>query len=184
MTNKNNIQLLENALQIAKTFNLKLKDTNKNYQYVELKSVYNSLFQALKMDAFKRVKKQLNNCINTIKYAIENNLITYSDYIYINYTKNYINRGVLVSSVLNKFENYFKLTNQKMNIHLIDVNNPASVKKHTTNESAITICDSGIYITKTSDMKFHYDITSDKNSKLVKKLTELKNNSIECIVEW
>ena len=40
MTTKNTIQLLENALQIAKTFNLKLKDNNINYQYVELKSIY------------------------------------------------------------------------------------------------------------------------------------------------
>ena len=184
MTNKNNIQLLNNGLAIAKTFNLVLKDTNTNYQYVNLKSVYNSLFQALKMDAFKRVKRQLQNCINTIEYAVNNDLITFNDFVYINYTKNYINRGVLISSVLKKFEEYFKLNNQKMNIHLIDANNPASVKKQTTNENAITICDSGIYITKTSDMKFHYDYTTDKVKKLVKKLTELKDNSLECIVEW
>lgn len=183
MTSKNNLQLLENALNIAKTFNLKLKDNNNNYQYVELKSIYNSLFQALKMDAFKRVKKQLNNCINTIEYAVENDLISFSDYVYINYTKNYINRGVLVSSVLKAYTNYFESINRKMNIHLVDTNNAVSVKKQTTNENAITVCDSGIYFTKTSDFNFHYDLTSDKNKKIVKKLTEIKNDC-ECIVAW
>ncbi len=183
MTTKNTIQLLENALQIAKTFNLKLKDNNNNYQYVELKSIYNSLFEALKMDAFKRVKKQLNNCINTIKYAVENDLISFNDYVYINYTKNYINRGVLVSSVLKAYTNYFESINRKMNIHLVDTNNAISVKKQTTNENSITVCDSGIYFTKTSDFNFHYDLTSDKNKKIVKKLTEIKNDC-ECIVAW
>jgi hypothetical protein len=183
MTTKNTIQLLENALQIAKTFNLKLKDNNNNYQYVELKSIYNSLFEALKMDAFKRVKKQLNNCINTIKYAVENDLISFNDYVYINYTKNYINRGVLVSSVLKEYTYYFESINRKMNIHLVDTNNAISVKKQTTNENSITVCDSGIYFTKTSDFNFHYDLTSDKNKKIVKKLTEIKNDC-ECIVAW
>ena len=184
MTIKTKTELLQSALSIAKDFNLKLKDNDTNYQFVELQSIYNALYKALTLDTFKRVKKQLKNCINTIDYAVLNDLISFNDYVYINYTKNFINRGILISSVLSKFENYFKLTNQKMNIHLIDVNNPASVKEFTTRESAITVCDSGIYITKTSDMKFHYDITSDKNKKLVKKLTELKDNSLECIVEW
>lgn len=183
MTTKDNKQLLENALSIANTFNLVLKDNTTHYQYVELKSIYNSLFQALKMDAFKRVKKQLQNCINTIEYAVENDLISYNDYVYINYTKNYINRGVLVSSVLKAYSNYFESINRKMNIHLVDTNNAISVKKQTTNENAITVCDSGIYFTKTSDFNFHYDLTSDKNKKIVKKLTEIKSNC-ECIVAW
>ena len=183
MTTKNNQELLENALNIAKTFDLKLKDNNINYQYVELKSIYNSLFQALKMDAFKRVKKQLNNCINTIDYAVKNDLVSFNDYVYINYTKNYINRGVLVSSVLKAYTNYFESINRKMNIHLVDTNNAISVKKQTTNENAITVCDSGIYFTKTSDFDFHYDLTSDKNKKIVKKLTNIKNDC-ECIVAW
>ena len=184
MTTKNNQELLNNALSIAKTFNLKLKDTNTNYQYVELKSLYNSLFTALKMDTFKRVKKQLNNCINTIEYAVNENLINFNDYVYINYTKNYINRGVLVSSVLKAFTNYFESIHKNMHIHLVDTNNAISVKKQTTNENAITVCDSGIYFTKTSDFNYHYDLTSDKHKKIVKKLTEIKNNSCECIVAW
>lgn len=183
MTNKNNTQLLENGLTIAKEFNLKLKDNNKNYQYVELQSIYNSLFKALKMDAFKRVKKQLTNVINTIEYAVNNDLITYNDYVYINYTKTYINRGVLVSSVLKKFEEFFKLNNQKMNIHLVDNNNAISVKKNTTNENSITVCNNGIYLTKTKDFEFHYELTTDKNKKVVKKLTELTNLN-NCIIEW
>lgn len=183
MTNKSNLELLQNGLQIAKNFNLVLKNNTTLYQYVELQSIYNSLFQALKMDAFKRVKKQLNNCIKTIEYAVENELISYSDYVYINYTKNYINRGVLVSSVLKAYQNYFESINRKMNIHLVDTNNAISVKKQTTNENAITVCDSGIYFTKTSDFDFHYDLTSDKNKKIVKKLTEIKNDC-ECIVAW
>lgn len=183
MTNKSNQELLQNGLTIAKEFNLKLKDNNTNYQLVELQSVYNSLFKALKMDTFKRVKKQLQNCINTIEYAVNNDLITFNDYVYINYTKNYINRGVLISSVLKKFEEYFKLNNQKMNIHLVDANNAISVKKNTTNENSITVCNNGIYITKTKDFNFHYEYTTDKNAKVVKKLTELTNLN-NCIIEW
>ena len=166
MTNKTTLQLELQAVAIQKQFNLIVD--SKNYQLVRLDSIEKSLYQALTMDAFKRVKKQLNNCINTIKYAIENELITYSDYVYINYTKNYINRGVLV---------------RKMNIHLVDTNNAISVKKQTTNENSITVCDSGIYFTKTSDFNFHYDLTSDKNKKIVKKLTNIKNDC-ECLVAW
>ena len=70
-----------------------------------------------------------------------------------------------------------------MNIHLVDTNNAISVKKQTTNENSITVCDSGIYFTKTSDFNFHYDLTSDKNKKIVKKLTEIKGDC-ECIVAW
>ena len=184
MTTKTNLELLNNALLIAQNYNLKLKDNNLNYQYIQLESIYKSLFQALNDSTFKRVKKQLLNCIKTIDFAIENDLIKSSDFVYVNYTKNYINRGVLISSVLAQFENYFNLNNQKMNTHLIDGNNPASVKKQTTRENAIVVCDSGIYITKTSDLKYHYDYTTDKNKKLVKKLTELKNESVECLIEW
>lgn len=183
MTTKTTKELLENGLNIAKAFNLVLKDNNKNYQYATLKSVYNSLFQALSMDAFKRVKKQLNNCIKTIDYAIENDLISFSDYVYINYTKNYINRGVLVSSVLSKYQTYFESIGKKMNIHLVDTNNAVSVKKQTTNENAITVCDNGIYFTKTSDFSFHYGLTTDKMPKVVKKLTEIKKDC-ECLVAW
>lgn len=181
MTNKSTKELQNQAQIIINNYNLKV-DTN-NYQLVELKSIYNSLFTALKQDTFKRVKKQLNNCINTIKYAVENDLISFNDYVYINYTKNYINRGVLVSSVLKAYTNYFESINRKMNIHLVDTNNAISVKKQTTNENSITVCDSGIYFTKTSDFNFHYDLTSDKNKKIVKKLTEIKNDC-ECIVAW
>lgn len=185
MTTKNQNELLKNALEIARNYNLILKDNNNNYQYVRLDSIYNSLFTALTQDIFKRVKKQLRNVINTIEYAVENEIISYNDYVYINYTKNYINRGVLVSSVLEKFTNYFESKNQKMNVHLIDSNNPASVKKQTTRENSLTVCDSGIYFTKTSDMNFHYDLTTDKNKKLVKKLTTLKNEfDCECLVAW
>lgn len=183
MTNKTQQELLKNGLDIAKTFKLSLKDNNKNYQYATLESVYNSLFQALSMDTFKRVKKQLRNCINTIDYAVTNNLISFNDYVYINYTKNYINRGVLVSSVLEKYVTYFEAIGKKMNIHLVDTNNAVSVKKQTTNESAITVCDSGIYFTKTSDFSFHYGLTTDKMPKVVKKLTEIKKEC-ECLVAW
>ena len=181
MTNKSTKELQNQAQIIINNFNL-VVDTN-NYQLVQLESIYKSLFEALKMDTFKRVKKQLNNCINTINYAVENDLIKFSDYVYINYTKNYINRGVLVSSVLKAYTNYFESINRKMNIHLVDTNNAISVKKQTTNENAITVCDSGIYFTKTSDFNFHYDLTSDKNKKIVKKLTEIKGDC-ECIVAW
>lgn len=181
MTNKSTKELQNQAQIIINNFNL-VVDTN-NYQLVQLESIYKSLFEALKMDTFKRVKKQLNNCINTINYAVENDLIKFSDYVYINYTKNYINRGVLVSSVLKAYTNYFESINRKMNIHLVDTNNAISVKKQTTNENSITVCDSGIYFTKTSDFNFHYDLTSDKNKKIVKKLTEIKNDC-ECIVAW
>lgn len=184
MTTKTTKELLENGLNIAKAFNLSLKDnTLKGYQFATLESVYNSLFIAKSMDAFKRVKKQLNNCINTIIFAVDNDLISFSDYVYINYTKNYINRGVLISSVLEKYVNYFESIGKKMNIHLVDTNNAISVKKFTTNESAITVCDSGIYFTKTSDFVFHYGLTTDRLPKVVKKLTEIKNNC-ECIVAW
>lgn len=181
MTNKTTLQLELQAVAIQKQFNLIVDSTN--YQLVRLDSIEKSLYQALKMDAFKRVKKQLNNCINTIKYAIENELITYSDYVYINYTKNYINRGVLVSSLLKPYQTYFEGIGRKMNIHLVDTNNAISVKKQTTNENSITVCDSGIYFTKTSDFNFHYDLTSDKNKKIVKKLTNIKNDC-ECLVAW
>jgi len=181
MTTKTTKELQAQAQEIINNFNLVVD--SKNYQLVELKSIYNSLYQALKMDAFKRVKKQLNNCINTIDYAVNESLISFNDYVYINYTKNYINRGVLVSSVLKAYTNYFESINRKMNIHLVDTNNAISVKKQTTNENAITVCDSGIYFTKTSDFDFHYDLTSDKNKKVVKKLTEIKNDC-ECIVAW
>ena len=183
MTTKTTKELLENGLNIAKAFNLVLKDNNQNYQYATLKSVYNSLFIALSMDTFKRVKKQLKNCINTIEYAVHNDLISFSDYVYINYTKNYINRGVLVSSVLSKYQTYFESIGKKMNIHLVDTNNAVSVKKQTTNENAITVCDSGIYFTKTSDFSFHYGLTTDKLPKVVKKLTEIKKDC-ECLVAW
>lgn len=184
MTTKTTQELLENGLTIAKNFNLSLKDnTLKGYQFATLESVYNSLFVARSMDAFKRVKKQLNNCINTIIYATSNDLISFNDYVYINYTKNYINRGVLISSVLEKYVNYFESIGKKMNIHLVDTNNAISVKKYTTNENAITVCDSGIYFTKTSDFNFHYGLTTDRLPKVVKKLTEIKNNC-ECIVAW
>jgi hypothetical protein len=181
MTNKTTLQLELQAVAIQKQFNLIVD--SKNYQLVRLDSIEKSLYQALTMDAFKRVKKQLNNCINTIKYAIENELITYSDYVYINYTKNYINRGVLVSSLLKPYQTYFEGIGRKMNIHLVDTNNAISVKKQTTNENSITVCDSGIYFTKTSDFNFHYDLTSDKNKKIVKKLTNIKNDC-ECLVAW
>ena len=181
MTNNSTKELQNQAQIIINNFNL-VVDTN-NYQLVQLESIYKSLFEALKMDTFKRVKKQLNNCINTINYAVENDLIKFSDYVYINYTKNYNNRGVLVSSVLKAYTNYFESINRKMNIHLVDTNNAISVKKQTTNENSITVCDSGIYFTKTSDFNFHYDLTSDKNKKIVKKLTEIKNDC-ECIVAW
>lgn len=181
MTNKTTLQLELQAVAIQKQFNLIVDSAN--YQLVRLDSIEKSLYQALKMDAFKRVKKQLNNCINTIKYAIENELITYSDYVYINYTKNYINRGVLVSSLLKPYQTYFEGIGRKMNIHLVDTNNAISVKKQTTNENSITVCDSGIYFTKTSDFNFHYDLTSDKNKKIVKKLTNIKNDC-ECLVAW
>lgn len=181
MTNKTTLQLELQAVAIQKQFNLVVD--SKNYQLVRLDSIYSSLFQALTMDTFKRVKKQLNNCIKTIEYAVENELISYNDYVYINYTKNYINRGVLISSVLAKYQNFFESIGKKMNIHLVDTNNAISVKKQTTNENAITVCDSGIYFTKTSDFNFHYDTTSDKIKKVVKKLTEIKNEC-ECIVAW
>lgn len=183
MTTKNQNELLKNALEIARNYNLILKDNNNNYQYVRLDSIYNSLFTALTQDTFKRVKKQLKNCINTIDYAVANNLISFNDYVYINYTKNYINRGVLVSSVLEKYVTYFEAIGKKMNIHLVDTNNAISVKKQTTNENAITVCDSGIYFTKTSDFNFHYGLTTDKLPKVVKKLTEIKKDC-ECIVAW
>ena len=183
MSTKTTKELLQNGLNIAKAFNLVLKDNNQNYQYATLKSVYNSLFIALSMDTFKRVKKQLKNCINTIEYAVQNDLISFNDYVYINYTKNYINRGVLVSSVLEKYVTYFDSIGKKMNIHLVDTNNAVSVKKQTTNESAITVCDNGIYFTKTSDFNFHYGLTTDKMPKVVKKLTEIKKEC-ECIVAW
>ena len=184
MTTKTTQELLNNGLIIAKNFNLSLKDsTLKGYQFATLESVYNSLFLARSMDAFKRVKKQLNNCINTIIYATSNGLISFSDYVYINYTKNYINRGVLVASVLEKYINYFESIGKSMHIHLVDTNNAISVKQFTTNENAITVCDSGIYFTKTSDFVFHYDFTSDKTPKVVKKLTEIKNEC-ECLVAW
>lgn len=181
MTNKTTLQLELQAVVIQKQFNLVVD--SKNYQLVRLDSIYNSLFQALTMDAFKRVKKQLRNCINTIDYAVANNLISFNDYVYINYTKNYINRGVLVSSVLEKYVTYFEAIGKKMNIHLVDTNNAISVKKQTTNENAITVCDSGIYFTKTSDFNFHYGLTTDKLPKVVKKLTEIKKDC-ECIVAW
>ena len=181
MTTKTTLQLELQAVAIQKQFNLIVD--SKNYQLVRLDSIYNSLFQALSMDSFKRVKKQLRNCINTIDYAVTNNLISFNDYVYINYTKNYINRGVLVSSVLEKYVTYFESIGKKMNIHLVDTNNAVSVKKQTTNESAITVCDSGIYFTKTSDFNFHYDLTSDKMPKVIKKLTEIKKEC-ECIVAW
>lgn len=181
MTNKTTLQLELQAVAIQKQFNLIVD--SKNYQLVRLDSVYNSLFQALSMDAFKRVKKQLKNCINTIDYSVKNDLISFNDYVYINYTKNYINRGVLVSSVLSKYQTYFESIGKKMNIHLVDTNNAVSVKKQTTNENAITVCDNGIYFTKTSDFDFHYGLTTDKLPKVVKKLTEIKNEC-ECIVAW
>ncbi len=184
MTTKTTKELLENALNIAKTFDLSLKDnTSKGYQFATLESVYNSLFIARSMDTFKRVKKQLNNCINTIIYATSNGLISFNDYVYINYTKNYINRGVLISSVLEKYVNYFESIGKTMHIHLVDTNNAVSVKKYTTNENAITVCNNGIYFTKTSDFVFHYGLTTDRLPKVVKKLTEIKN-SCECIVAW
>lgn len=184
MTTKTTKELLENGLTIAKAFNLSLKDnTLKGYQFATLESVYNSLFTALSIDAFKRVKKQLNNCIKTIKFAIDNDLISLNDYVYINYTKNYINRGVLVASVLEKYVNYFESIGKTMHIHLVDTNNAVSVKKYTTNENAITVCDSGIYFTKTSDFIFHYGLTTDRLPKVVKKLTEIKNEC-ECLVAW
>ena len=184
MTTKTTKELLENGLTIAKNFNLSLKDnTLKGYQFATLSSVYASLYQALSMDAFKRVKKQLKNCIKTIDFAVANDLISLNDYVYINYTKNYINRGVLVSSVLEKYATYFESIGKKMNIHLVDTNNAISVKKFTTNENAITVCDSGIYFTKTSDFVFHYGLTTDRLPKVVKKLTEIKNNC-ECLIAW
>ena len=181
MTTKTTKELQAQAQTIINNYNL-VVDSN-NYQLVQLESIYKSLFTALKQDTFKRVKKQLQNCINTIDYAVENDLISFNDYVYINYTKNYINRGVLVSSVLKAYTNYFESINRKMNIHLVDTNNAISVKKNTTNENSITVCDSGIYFTKTKDFNFHYDLTSDKNKKIVKKLTEIKNDC-ECIVAW
>ena len=184
MTTKTTKELLENGLNIAKAFNLSLKDnTLKGYQFATLESVYNSLFTALYIDTFKRVKKQLNNCIKTIQFAIDNDLISLNDYVYINYTKNYINRGVLVASVLEKYVNYFESIGKTMHIHLVDTNNAISVKKYTTNENAITVCDNGIYFTKTSDFVFHYGLTTDRLPKIVKKLTEIKNEC-ECIVAW
>jgi len=181
MTNKTTLQLEFQALEIQKQFNLIVD--SKNYQLVRLDSIEKSLYQALTMDTFKRVKKQLQNCINTIQYAVENDLISYSDYVYVNYTKNYINRGVLISSVLKPYQTYFESIGRKMNIHLVDTNNAISVKKQTTNENSITVCNDGIYFTKTSDFNFHYDMTSDKNKKLVKKLTEIKKDC-ECLVAW
>lgn len=181
MTTKTTLQLELQAVAIQKQFNLVVD--NKNYQLVRLDSIEKSLYQALSMDTFKRVKKQLKNCINTIDYAVKNDLISFNDYVYINYTKNYINRGVLISSVLSKYVTYFESIGKKMHIHLVDVNNAVSVKKNTTNENAITVCDNGIYFTKTSDFNFHYGLTTDKLPKVVKKLTEIKNEC-ECLVAW
>ena len=181
MTLKSKIELQNQANEICKKYGI-LQDTT-NYKKVELRSVYNALFKALNDKLFIRVKKQLVNCINTIEYATQNDLISYDDYIIIDFTKNFVNRGTLISEVLKKFEEYFKLNNQKMNIHLVDANNACSVKKNTTRENSITVCNTGIYLTKTSDFDFHYDLTSDKNKKIVKKLTELTNTN-NIIVEW
>ena len=86
MTTKTTKELQAQAQTIINNYNLVVD--SKNYQLVKLESIYNSLFQALKEDTFKRVKKQLNNCINTIDYAVNENLINMNDYVYINYTKN------------------------------------------------------------------------------------------------
>ena len=181
MTNKSTLVLQNQAKEIQAKYNLIVDSAD--YQKVRLDSIEKSLNQALKEEAFKRVKKQLQNCINTIQYAIKEGLATYNDYVYINYTKNYINRGVLVSSLLKPYQEYFEGIGRKMNIHLVDTNNAISVKKQTTNENAITVCNNGIYFTKTSDFNYHYDLTSDKKAKIVKKLTEIKNGC-ECLVEW
>lgn len=182
MTTKTTKELQAQAQIIINNYGLQVKEND--YQQVKLESIYNALQNALYQDTFKRVKKQLRNCLNTIDYAVESEIISLSDYVYTQYTKNFINRGILVASVLAQFENYFKCVGAKMNTHLIDTNNPASVKQFTTRENAITVCDSGIYITKTSDIEFHYDLTTDKNKKIVKKLTNLKNESLECLVAW
>ena len=182
MTTKTTQQLQAQAQIIINSYNLIVSTTD--YQQVRLDSIYNALQVALYQDTFKRVKKQLRNCLNTIDYAVENDLIKMNDFVYTQYTKNFINRGILVASVLAQFENYFKCVGAKMNTHLLDTNNPASVKQFTTRENAITVCDSGIYITKTSDIQFHYDYTTDKMPKLVKKLTNLKNENLECLIAW
>lgn len=181
MTTKTNLELQNQANEICKKYGI-LQDT-KNYKSVQLESVYNALYKALNDKLFIRVKKQLTNCINTIRYAVENELINYNDYIIIDYTKNFINRGTLISEVLKKYQEYFLIQGVKMNIHLVDNNNACSVKKNTTRENSITVCNTGIYLTKTSDFVYHYDYTTDKNKKLVKKLTELTNTN-NCIVEW
>lgn len=181
MTIKTKTELQNQAQTIIKKYGFIVDKIN--YKKVQLESIYNALYKALEDKTFIRVKKQLTNCINTIRYAVENELINYNDYIIIDYTKNFINRGTLISEVLKKYQEYFLIQGVKMNIHLVDNNNACSVKKNTTRENSITVCNTGIYLTKTSDFVYHYDYTTDKNKKLVKKLTELTNTN-NCIVEW
>ena len=186
MTQKNFTQLLNESILICNAYKLKqLGHDIDNYQYIELKSIYNSLIDNLNNPLFKRVKKQLSNCIYTINHAINNDLIKFNDYIYINFTKNYINRGILINSVLKQYINYFESINQKFTTHLLDKNNASSIKQFTTNQNSIIVCDNGIYLAKTFNCNYHYDYTSDKNKKIVKKLTSLKNdNGLECIEAW
>ena len=186
MTTKTINQLINESITICNTYNLKQKGTTADtYQYIQLESIYNALINNLNNPLFKRVKKQFTNCIYAINHAINNDLITFKDYVYINFTKNFINRGVLINSVLMQYLNYFTSINQNYTTHLLDINNASSIKQFTTNQNTIIVCDSGIYLGKAYNCNYHYDFTSDKNKKIVKKLTNLKNvNGLECLEAW
>ena len=181
MTTKTNQELQNQAQVIINNYNLKTSPAN--YKLVEVESLVNALLKAKNEKTFIRVKKQFNNVLNTIEYAVESDLIKLSDYVIIDYTKNFINRGTLINAILEPYKNYYNSIGKNLKIHLLDTNNPASCKQFTTNENSIIVCDSGIYLNNIKNCYYDYNLTSDKNKQVVKKLKDLKNLN-GCIVEW
>lgn len=180
MTQKNLKELQEQKNLIIERFNLKVSVDLKT---AEINSIQMALIKALNESDFIRVKKQLINVLNVIEYAIESDLINSNEYIEIQFTKNFINRGALVGEILKPFKNYYNSIGKNLKIHLIDNNNSPSIKKHTTNETAILVDNNGIQLNNVSACNYDYALTSDKNKKVIKRLKEINKNN-NYIVEW